>query len=58
MMGWFESVLLDFSVIILSVVILCIVDASGFAEDCGISSMGGSRCPTYSPSLNVMCFLV
>ena len=45
-------------VIILYMVILCIVGASGFAEVCGISSMGGSRCPTYSPLLNVICFLV
>ena len=47
-----------FSAIILSMVILCIVAASLFAEDCNIASMGGSRCPTYSPLLNVMCLLV
>ena len=49
---------LTFSASILSMVVLCIVSASEFAEDCDISSMCGSRCPTYSPLLNVMCLLV
>ena len=46
---------LTFSAIILFVVILCIVGAPGFAGDCGfsssITSMVGSRWPTYSPLL-------
>ena len=41
--------------LVLSVAILCVVEKSGFV---GISSMGGSRCPTYSYLLNLMCLLV
>ena len=37
---------------------LCVDGESGFAEDCGVSSMGDSRCPMYSPLLNVICLLV
>ena len=51
-----------FSAIILSVVILCIIGASGFPGDCGfsssISSIDGSRWPTYSPLLNLISLLV
>ena len=47
-----------FSVVILSVVILCIISASGISVDCGISSMVSSRGPMYSPLLNVICLLV
>ena len=49
--------------IILWVVILFAVLASGFAWKCrffssSMSPMVGSRCPTYSPLLNVMCLLL
>ena len=47
-----------FSAVILYVVILCIVGASGCAGDCGISSLGGFIYPTYCPLLNVICLLV
>ena len=51
------------SAIIHCVVILCIVGVSGFAQECGfflssISPRVGSRCPTYSPLLNVIYILV
>ena len=47
-----------FSAVILSVLILCAVGASEFSVDCGISSMVGSRQPTFSPLLKMICLLV
>ena len=59
MMEWFENVWLNlFNHHSFCGNTMCIVGASGFAEDCGISSMGGSRHPTHSPLLNVICLLV
>ena len=47
-----------FSDVIFSVVMLYIVGASGLSAVLDISSMVGSRWPTCSPLLKVICLLV